>query len=280
MTKEQGILSKVIGKASRLSSKFKHGGLDAALTWTANRLATPARLPIPKELTFRPRGAKYPLVARSGESSDMNVLDHIFLCDDYAVVRDIAPMRTIIDLGANVGFSSAYFLTCFPSATLVAVEPDPSNADLCKRNLEKYGSRALVVEGAAWSVRSKLAISRGTYRDGREWTTQVAGPATESTGKELIVEGWDIPSLIQLTGSNEIDLLKIDIERSESEIFGPTAQAWLPSVKNICIELHDEECEAIFFSALANSDYDLSHSGELTICRNVKAKAKAAAATA
>jgi hypothetical protein len=69
-----------------------------------------------------------------------------------------------------------------------------------------------------------------------------------------------------------VDLLKVDIERSEIELFAKNTDSWLPRVKNICIELHGPDCEAAFFSALAPYDFEVSHSGELTICRDLRPK--------
>jgi hypothetical protein len=84
------------------------------------------------------------------------------------------------------------------------------------------------------------------------------------------VEGYDIPSLLEMTGGEPIDLLKIDIERSELEIFGEDCSGWLPAVRNICIELHGEDCERVFLRALQEFDYERGASGELTICRNLR----------
>jgi hypothetical protein len=61
-------------------------------------------------------------------------------------------------------------------------------------------------------------------------------------------------------------------EGAELTVFGDTAQAWLHRVKNICIELHGDECKEVFFRALEGFDYDLHHFGELTICRNLQSK--------
>ena len=106
--------------------------------------------------------------------------------------------------------------------------------------------------------------------DGREWATQVR----ESNGREddATVEGWDIPSLLELAGGREIDLLKVDIEGSELEIFDNNSSRWLPKVRNICIELHGPDCEKAFLRALGDFDYDLERAGELTICWNLRRK--------
>jgi FkbM family methyltransferase len=221
-------------------------------------------------MTINARGALHPVVARLRGASDMNVFSQIFAWEEYACMRSIPSPRWILDLGANVGYSSVYFLSCFPTASVIAVEPDPDNCDLCRRNLAPYGERARVVPGAAWSTRARLALSRGTFGDGREWATQVF----DGAGQEGLVQGYDVPSLMEMTGGEPIDILKVDVERSELEIFGDTSSVWLPKVRNICIELHGADCREMFLRALRGFEYDPGSSGELTLCRNLRLKTK------
>jgi len=174
----------------------------------------------------------------------------------------------VLDLGANVGFSSAYFLSVFPKAQVVAVEPDDRNLLVCKVNLSPYGDRAIVVHGAVWSKPCKLRLLRGKYGDGREWATQVH-ESIEGEGSPTEIEAWDVGRLIDLAGGGPVDLLKVDIEGAEMSVFGNSTGSWLHKVRNICIELHGADCQEVFFAALEDFDYELGHSGELTICRNL-----------
>jgi hypothetical protein len=79
-----------------------------------------------------------------------------------------------------------------------------------------------------------------------------------------------MPTLIGLSGATEIDLLKIDIEKSELELFSRNTENWLPRIRNLCIELHGADCEAVFFRALADYSYNLSRTGELTVCSDLR----------
>jgi FkbM family methyltransferase len=215
------------------------------------------------------KNAQYPLFLRIG-SSDREVLGQIFIEKEYEPIAVESP-KTILDLGANVGYSSAYFLSKYPDASVVAVEPDSGNYAMCRRNLEPYGSRARVVHGAVWPEHRKLEVDKGAWRDGREWTAQVKPANEESTASEC-VEGYDMPALIGLSGATEIDLLKIDIERSELELFSRNTESWLPRIRNLCIELHGADCEAVFTRALADYSFDLSCVGELTVCSNLRVR--------
>jgi FkbM family methyltransferase len=214
-----------------------------------------------------PRQVQHALTARLGSSSDMLVFDQIFFNEEYSSLGDLADPLLVLDLGANVGFSSAYFLSQFPNSRVVAVEPDPQNIAICKINLSAYGSRVMLLHGAVWSTSTKLCLSTGNFGDGREWATQVCEPTKVMTAPEI--QAWDVESLVEMAGGGRVDLLKVDIEGAELDVFGKSAGAWLPQVRNICIELHGKECEKAFFRALADYNYELQHSGELTICRNL-----------
>jgi FkbM family methyltransferase len=201
-------------------------------------------------------------------TSDREVLGQIFIQREYEPL-ELSQPRMILDLGANVGYSSAYFLSKYPTANVLAVEPDPGNYAVCCRNLAPFGQRAKVIQGAAWVERTRLVLERGSYRDGREWTTQVRLAKGEVTPSASI-DGYDMRTLIDLCGAAEIDLLKIDIEESELQLFSRNTESWLPRIRNLCIELHGPECEAIFFRALADYSYDLSRTGELTVCSDLR----------
>jgi FkbM family methyltransferase len=201
----------------------------------------------------------------------MQVFDQIFVFQEYSCLRELKEPSLVLDLGANVGFSAAYFLSVFPKARIVAVEPDERNLAICKVNLWPYGDRVLLLHGAAWSRTATLRLSKGAYGDGREWATQV-DELIEGKQTSVNVQAWDVGRLIDMSGGSAVDLLKVDIERAELSVFGESAGSWLHRVHNICIELHGKDCEEAFFAALKDFDYELGHSGELTICRNLHPK--------
>jgi FkbM family methyltransferase len=186
-------------------------------------------------------------------------------------LRELKEPSLVLDLGANVGFSAAYFLNVFPKARVVAVEPDERNMAICKANLLPYGDRVVLLHGAVWSKPGKLRLLKGAFGDGLEWATQVGELIGEEETSED-VQAWDVASLIDMSGCTAVDLLKVDIERAELSVFGEFADGWLHRVRNICIELHGWDCEEVFFAALKNFDYELTHCGELTICRNLRRK--------
>jgi FkbM family methyltransferase len=217
----------------------------------------------PGHVSVRGPLLRYPLRLRA-RSSDPQIFRQIMIEDEYRVLAGLS-IKHIIDLGANVGIASAYFLSRFPKAKVLAVEPDPETVEACRINLAPYDGRVQVLHGAAWSKRTVLMLQRRTCAAN---TTVNENVRTESD--RIAIEGWDIGSLIALSGFDSIDLLKIDIEGAERYIFSDESREWLRLVKNISIELHGDSCRKAFYSALAGYEYENLRSGELDICLNVR----------
>ena len=244
-------------------------GTISTVQWALIRISSKFHINWPESWRVHPRTVQRELLVRLRGSSDINVFNQIFVRQEYSSLRNLENVRMVLDLGANVGYSSACFLSYFPGSRVVAVEPDERNVAVCKVNLDPYGDRAQLLHGAVWSECTNLSLARGSFGDGREWATQVVRPADENTGS---VQAWDVGSLMEIAGAAQVDLLKVDIERAELAVFSDSAKKWLPKVRNICIELHGPDCEKAFFNALADFDYELSHACELTICKNIRPK--------
>lgn len=101
--------------------------------------------------------ARYPLLCRP-RSSDPSVFNQIFVLREYAMLDNLR-VSLVIDCGANVGYSSAYFLNQFPDCTLIAVESDDGNFQMLAKNLAPYGTRARAIHSAVWSHPASLTFS-------------------------------------------------------------------------------------------------------------------------
>ncbi len=216
--------------------------------------------------SLNPRHAKHPLSFRMG-SSDLDVFRQIFIRLEYGPLRDLQDVRLVIDCGANVGFSSAFFLSHFPSCRVLAIEPDPGNFAMLQRNLRAYGERAEAVRAGVWSHNVPLRSSRDPYRDGREWSLQVVPCEAD---QEPDFQGLSIPSLLASSGFDRISLLKIDIEGAEVVVFREKTD-WLDRVDAIAIELHDDSrfgmATEVFHAAIRGHGFETTQNGGLTICR-------------
>lgn len=220
-----------------------------------------------KRVWIRPGYLQHGVAVRM-HTSDPEVFDQLFVHRELGFTEYLkGPVEVILDLGANVGYASAFFLSAFPQASVVAVEPEESNLEACRQNLAPYGDRARVIAGAVWHSRGKLALS--TFGNGLEWGTQVR---IAKPGEAAEIEAWDIPSLLEASGHEHADLMKVDIEGSEEALFSSGADRWLDRVRNICIEVHGPDCHLAVLNALKKYDYDYRRSGEYVLCLNLRRK--------
>jgi FkbM family methyltransferase len=205
--------------------------------------------------------ARFPLWCRPG-TSDARVFHQVFVVREYSCLDALCQPRLVIDCGANVGYSSAYFLSRFPTAQVIAVEPDPGNVELLARNLGPFGSRAKIVRSAVWSQPAEVVLDAAAG-DGGEWSRQVR-PCRPGETPELVAT--DIGTLRAESGEPEISILKIDIEGAEAVVFQPGCEAWLARTQAIVIELHGEACARAFFRAVRDQEFHISRHEELTVC--------------
>jgi FkbM family methyltransferase len=190
------------------------------------------------------------------------VFDQIFVEHEYWPLDGLKEVRLVIDCGANVGYSSTYFLSAYQQAFVIAVEPEDENYKVLLSNLQPYRNRCEAVQAAVWPTHEKVTLKkRGKSRT--EWGHRVE--KLEREAKERAIPSVTIPELIEMSRFDRVSILKVDIEGAEVRLFGESVD-WLDLVDNIVIELHGAQSREIFFRAINKRDFDILFSGELTIC--------------
>lgn len=215
---------------------------------------------------FKSRHAAVPLYFRPG-SSDFSVLYQIFIEREYRCLDEVQRAGLVIDCGANVGYSSAYFLSRYPDCYVVAVEPDPGNFAMLQHNLAPFRDRVTLLNTGIWSSRTGLVISSESFGDNREWAVTVR---EAKGGEKPTMQAVDIGTLLRESGKERISILKIDIEGSESEVFSKSVEPWLGLTDTLVIELHGDDCTRIFHQAISD-EFEISRCDELTVCKRVAA---------
>lgn len=194
-----------------------------------------------------PRSSKKVLL-RLG-TTDVAAYEHVFIGDEYGFSLAKEP-SLIIDAGANVGMSAVYFALRYPGAKILAVEPELSSFAVLKRNAEMFAN-IVPVNAALWNRRCILQLQSG---GAGHWGMRVV----EDDGSlDSGVQATTLPELLKEHELEHVDLLKVDVEGAECEIFGD-ALSWMSKVSVICVELHDRfrpGCKTIFESA--TSDFPL-----------------------
>jgi FkbM family methyltransferase len=135
----------------------------------------------------------------------------------------------LCDAGANIGAVSLYYCRWFPSLALLAIEPDPNNLILLKRNLEGRPNTQIFAGALMGSLNPAYLNSRA------EWSHRVS---VTDDGQEISVI---TPNEIveALTQNDHVPfIMKMDIEGAESDVFSGDA-GWVDRFPLVVIELHD-----------------------------------------
>jgi FkbM family methyltransferase len=178
---------------------------------------------------------KFPFVLRV-PSSDVLTFDQIFFSDEYGFDVRRTP-KTIVDAGANIGLASIYFSNKFPDAKIIAIEPEESNFEVLRINIEPYAN-IISVRGALWHENTRINLvdpSLGKWG----FMTQARDGAEERYGELLHeVRGMTVDTIMREQGIDHIDILKLDIEGAELEVFRDPS-SWIGKVDALIVELHE-----------------------------------------
>lgn len=163
--------------------------------------------------------------------SDKYTFTQVFLQGQYHITLPFIP-QTIIDGGANIGLSSVYFAHRYPGAAIVAVEPSTTNFAMALKNTAAFPQIKIYQKGI-WNKTVHLAIINKGDHDNAFIVNETPADNPEA------VPAISIASNMQDQGWNSIDILKLDIEGSEKEVFEEGYGYWLPRTKAVIIEIHD-----------------------------------------
>jgi len=204
---------------------YGHYGLRGVLAASAYRLFRQ-----PKEFAAYPPGIRNPVFLRI-KTSDESVYAQTLLGGQYGLDLPFSP-KVIVDAGANIGTASIYFAHKYPKTKIIAIEPEASNYKMLERNIQPYPA-ITPVHAALWSRDGEIGVSEADSATGvsGNWafvTCDRPGPKVRAITMQTLMKEMKIQG---------IDLVKIDIEGAELEVFKDPS--WLRTVRCLMIELHD-----------------------------------------
>ncbi|RSN18185.1 FkbM family methyltransferase [Streptomyces sp. WAC 05977] len=174
---------------------------------------------------------------------------------------DSAP-EVIFDIGANIGMASMFFAQTFPDAFIVAAEPAPEPFAALTENFRRH-----VRGGVTHNV--ALADGEGTRRLGyypnataesgfyadQDSETELARRLLVERGlspaqAEAVAESrhklsyidcrtTTVSALMREHSVDHVDLLKIDVEKSEIEVLAGIEEPDWGRIRNVVMEIHD-----------------------------------------
>jgi FkbM family methyltransferase len=213
-------------------------------------------------VTLRLKGIPHPLHARA-RGRDIYCLWQIFGNLDCQVELSTPP-RVIIDGGAHVGFASVYLSNRFPNATIFAIEPESANLEVARQNLQYYPNVRLLQNGI-WSKDSQLVIENP---QAESWAFRVREVPHPTAGS---FTGRSIDSLLKEAQLTHVDLVKLDIEGAEREVFSASRLDWLEQNQALIIEIHGKKAEAAVDGAMQQRGYRFYQRGDKFIFRRPSA---------
>jgi FkbM family methyltransferase len=193
-------------------------------------LAAKSRLignPIP--ITVCAPGIIHPFQLRV-RTTDGFVYKEVILGRQYDVNLPFTP-KIIIDAGANIGLASIFYANKYPSAKIVAIEPDPQNFAMLRKNVAVYPN-IVTMNAALWNCDGQISL----HHPGVSMAAAVQ--VTEKGQGYATVPAVTLETIMAQYGLEQVDLLKVDIEGAEKEVFD-SCSAWIGKIGAIIIELHD-----------------------------------------
>jgi FkbM family methyltransferase len=186
----------------------------------------------------------------------------------------------VLDVGANIGFFTLFVHSVCAHPRVLAFEPSPPAFDRLRRNTELYGLAVEVLpcavsdrEGTAlFTIYPRASVMSGLYADpvGEErlFRSFAAEQLREIDDPQLLADVIDemaagrfavkvverplrtVSSVIRERGIERVDLLKVDAEKSEMDIFaGITADDW-GKILQVVTEVHSDKGLAMVVTLL------------------------------
>ena len=180
----------------------------------------------------------------------------------------------VFDIGANIGMFMLFIKATISKSKVYAFEPIPEVCQILRLNAAQFSSEVVVYE-CGLSNENKMAVLNyypgysilsGFYTNfdedsqiflsgvARQWQfNQKQQKEMPERAKDLLLEQalskkveyvcrlTTISSIIREQGIPQIDLLKIDVEKSELDIMNGIDPADWSKIKQIVMEIHDYE---------------------------------------
>ena len=207
-------------------------------------------------------------IALRPRTSDLPTFDQVFLGLEYNIDFTFKIER-IIDAGGNIGLAAIYFANKYPNAKITSVEPEKDNFKMCVKNTKNYNNVTPVQKALSNSNGEELYI-KDSGLGSWAFTTVSKREGIPESNKVLTI---NIEEILNQNNWDIVDIVKIDIEGAEKELFDSNFERWIPKTKCIIIELHDrmkKGCSKSFFKTISQYNFSCELRGENLILINLE----------
>jgi FkbM family methyltransferase len=174
----------------------------------------------------------------------LQTFKEIFMDECYlaGLERIVSPGATIIDIGANAGYFTLFAAAKYSAAKIFSFEPIPVNYAQLERNRDLNKSKN--IKCFPFAVAGKSGEISLSFDRGDSFTTSASlfshGHAQEATFKVPCVSLKDV---MDHNSIGRCDLLKMDCEGAEYDIFYNCPAEYLKRIDQIAMEVHRGEKE-------------------------------------
>lgn len=172
----------------------------------------------------------------------MHTAKEVFFTDDYRydlIQKDVLRMSNspvIVDVGANVGYLSAFSFTRFPKAKVISIEPIPNNLVLLKKNkIRNSNTDWSLFEGVLSNTDGELEIQ---YDNSDSFSTSASMYGLDEGSDSVTIPSKKLSSLMRSFELQNIHILKLDCEGAEYDILYCLGDDELNRIAFITMETH------------------------------------------
>jgi FkbM family methyltransferase len=146
--------------------------------------------------------------------------------------------KTILDIGSNIGASILYFHRQFPGARIFGFEPHPDTFHVLEKNVSHLPGVTIFNYGLG-AVDQQIAVRADAVNFGAFNTrSEFKDRGFSAAPVECQIRRLD--GVLHEIGIDRVDLIKIDCEGAEADVFSTLPDAILDQCQWIVGEFHDE----------------------------------------
>jgi FkbM family methyltransferase len=195
--------------------------------------------------------------------------DQVYIRHGISLSRD----SCVFDVGANIGLFDVYLARNYPGIRIFSFEPFPQTFEVLRANAELHGVNSRLFECALGEERGVLnftfypnnSVMSGRYADHQEdsavtktfignknpaFLRQADSNEAIKAKVDAMIDGLfekqtiacavrTISEIIETEHVDRIDLLKIDVEKSEHVVLAGILEADWPRIGQAVVEAHD-----------------------------------------
>jgi FkbM family methyltransferase len=180
----------------------------------------------PRSVTFRTPIGK--AEARLHSPSDLSTLNLIFCRGDYYAPDGI---RTVLDIGSNIGLSALFWLTRNREAMVHGYEPAPISYGRLEENLRLFRDRVVLHQAAVSDFKGMARL--GIEASGVNSSLDLVAP--ESVECPVVHINDALESVLR--GRGTLDVLKVDSEGHELRTLKAIAPEFWPRIRCLNVDV-------------------------------------------